>query len=460
MFDFDHIRIDGFEFFCEAARRSTIPVGVADRQNPQREATMQWPARFVDAGGLAVAALAALLGGGSAASAQNADTVTIGAILPITGFLSTLGPPERDAMQMGVEDLNGAGGFEVGGKHYKLAVKVLDDESNPPAVGVSDYRQLVDVDKVPVLVIAAGTTNYQALFRRSPLPVLNILDSTYPSILDVDKHVFLLRSDTPAYVPGAVWYLKNVLHKSRIGFIGSAADPYSTGIETWMKNAAKEYGVEIVSDVNYPGNTTDFAPFIQKTMAEKPDALYLGGVTQEVLPVAKQLYQSGIRDLPVVHNSGATPTQAKQIIGEPLYNDVMANNYDFAGTLPETSDNPATKKFFKDFLARFHEYPDDLTMWAYDAPYVLAAAMQRAGSVTDREKIYAAMLDMPIPPRLISGWVPAAGDKLFHNRDAQTLSEGVGWCADKKTIAPVFLYFMDGLKVTQDKVIADGCKDR
>jgi ABC-type branched-subunit amino acid transport system substrate-binding protein len=363
-------------------------------------------------------------------------------------------------MTMGVDAINQAGGFDVAGKHYTLALKVLDDETNPATVGVSDYRQLVEVDKVGVLVLAVGTRAYQTLFKRSPVPVLNILDSTYPSILDVDPHVFLLRSDTPAYVPGAVWYLKNVLHKERLAFIGAAADPYSTGIETWVKKAAEAYGVKVVADINYPPGTTNFAPFIQSAMAEKPDAIYLGGVTQEVLPVAKQLYQGGVRDLPVMHNSGATPTQALQIIGEPLYNEVMANNYDFAGTLPETSDDPGTKKFYKDFLAKYKEYPDDLTMWAYDTPFVIVAAMQKAGSVSDREKIYQAMLDMPVPAKTVSGWIPTADGKLFHNRDAQTLSEGVGWCSDKKTIAPVLLYFLDGLKMTQNQVIKDGCKDR
>ncbi len=404
---------------------------------------------------IAGAALAALLAIRPAAAQDK--TVTLGAILPLSGLFSTLGPPERDAMQMAVEKINAGGGFEVAGQHYKLALKVLDDESSPATVGIAAYRQLVQVDKVPVLVLADNTRSYGSLLARFPVPTLNILDSTYPSILDVNKHVFLLRSDTPAYVPGTVWYLANVLHKKRIGWIGSAADPYSTGIETWVKKAAAAYGVEIVADVNYPPGTTNFSPFIQTVMAAKPDAIYLGGVTQEVLPVAKQLYQAGIRDLPVMHNSGATPTQAKQIIGDELYNDVMAQNYDFAGTLPETSDNPATKQFYKDFLARYKEYPDDLTMWAYDAPYVLAAAMKDAGSVTDRDKIYQAMLDQKVPPETISGWMPADGGKLFHGRDAQTLSEGVRWCSETKTIAPAFLYFMDGLKVTDQKIIENGC---
>jgi hypothetical protein len=40
-------------------------------------------------------------------------------------------------------------------------------------------------------------------------------------------------------------------------------------------------------------------------------------------------------------------------VGDPLCNGVMVSNYDSAGTRPETSDNPATKTFYKDFLTRF-----------------------------------------------------------------------------------------------------------
>lgn len=408
---------------------------------------------------LSAVILSTLLLAGNAAADQGAGKVTLGAILPLSGLFSTLGPPERDAMQMAVEKINAEGGFTVAGKKYTLDLKVLDDESKPATVGAANYRQLVSVDQVPMLILADGTRNYASLFRRDPVPVLNILDSTYPSILDVNKHVFLLRSDTPAYVPGGVWYLKNVLHKERIGWIGSAADPYSKGIQIWVDKAAKKYGMKMVAEVNYPPGTTNFAPFIQKVMAQKPDVIYLGGVTQEVLPVAKQLYQMGIRDLPVVHNAGATPTQARQIIGDSLYNDVMKNNYDFAGTVPQTSKDPRTQKFFAEFQKRFNEYPDDLTMWAYDAPFVVIQAMQKAGTVSDRDKIYTAMLNMKVPSETISGWIPTKDGKLFHGRDAQTLSEGLGWCPDKKTIAPVFLYFMHGLEVTHKQVVKDGCKD-
>jgi len=393
----------------------------------------------------------------TAAQPAAAASVTIGAILPLSGLFSTLGPPERDAMQMSIQKINEAGGFQVAGQSYTLTLKVLDDESNAATVGISDYRQLVGVDHVPVLIMTDSTRAYASMFRRFPVPVLNILDSTWPSILDVDPNLFLLRSDTPAYVPGGVWYLKNVLHADRIAFIGSAADPYSGGIEHWVQQAAAAYGVTITADLNYPAGTTNFSPFIESAMAGKPDAIYLGGVTQEVLPVAKQLYQAGIRNLPIVHDSGATPTQAEQIIGPSLYNDVMANNYDFAGTLPQTSTSPATQAFYKSFGQSYNEYPDDLTMWAYDAPYVVIAAMQKAGTVTDQSAIYKAMLTMPVPPQTISGWIPTSSGALFHERDARTLAEGTRWCTATKTIAPAFLYFLDGLKFTHQDVVANGC---
>lgn len=393
---------------------------------------------------------------GSGSGAQDGK-VTIGAILSLSGVYSTLGPPEQDALQMGMAKLNAGGGFTVDGKKHTMNLKVIDDQSQAATVGVSAYRQLVNVDKTPVLLMTTQTATYSAAIKRAPLPILNILDSTYPSILDVDPHLFLLRSDTPAYVPGAVYYAVNELKATKIAFIGASADPYSAGIETWVKKSAAKYGADIVADVNYPAGTTNYAPFIQKAMAGNPQAIYLGGVTGEVLPVAKQLYESGVRGLPVLHNGGVTPDQARAIIGDQLYNQVMTNSYDFAGSLPTTSDNAATKQFAADFQKKYNIYPSDLTMWAYDAPFVIASAMEAAGSVSDQAKIYKAMPTMKVPSNTVSGWIPTSDGKLFHDRDAQTLEQGLAWCPALKTIKPAFTYFLNEFNFTKKTVIKNPC---
>jgi len=77
-----------------------------------------------------IAAVSTGCGNGPAGSSQSGDTVTVGAILSPSGAYSTLGPPEKTAIQMGIDAVNSAGGVSVDGKKYKLAVKVIDDNES------------------------------------------------------------------------------------------------------------------------------------------------------------------------------------------------------------------------------------------------------------------------------------------------------------------------------------------
>ena len=391
-------------------------------------------------------------GGGSG---DDGDSVTLGAILSLSGTFSTLGPPEQQAMKMGIDAVNKAGGFKVNDKTYKLALKVVDDQSDAGTAGVAAYRKLASVDNVPVLAIGLGSSNYQSVMARTPMPVINVLDSTYPSILEYSDHLFLLRTDTPGYAPGCSWYAKNVLHLKKMAIIGAGADSYSTGLETWIEKSAAEYGVEITAKADYPAGTTDFAPFIQKVMNTKPEAIYLGGVTAEQLPVLKQLRSGGV-SLPVFHSSGVTPDQAQNILGESLYVNMMKDNYDCAGTLPITSTDKRTLAFADEFQAATKTVPQDLTMWAYDYPWIVVSAMQKAGTVSDRDKIFEALNTMPVPSETISGWVAQDG-KLFGGRKAITASQIMAWCPAQKTIKPTLTYNMHGLEVTEPELKTDPC---
>jgi len=423
-------------------------------------ATKMLRIRVVTAATAAVAI--AVTGCSSSSSTSGSSTgdggnaVVLGAILSLSGVYSTLGPPEQMSIQMGVDAVNSAGGVSVGGKKYTMQLKVIDDKSDAGTAGVAAYRQLAVVDKVPALAIGLGSSSYQSVIARNPLPVLNILDSTYPSILQYSDHMFLVRTATPGYAPGCTWYAKNVLKAKSIAIIGASADTYSAGLETWIKKSAPAYGLKVSATADYPAGTTDFSSFIQKAVDSKPDAIYLGGVTAEVLPVLKQLRQNGV-NLPVFHSSGVTPDQAQNILGDSLYVNVMKNNYDCAGTLPITSTNPATLKFAAAFQAQTKTVPQDLTMWAYDYPFIMAQAMTQAGTVTDSAKIYQALQTMPVPPQTISGWLSQNG-KLFKDRDAATASQIMAWCPDLKTIKPALTYQMNGLNVTNQTLVADPCK--
>ena len=376
-------------------------------------------------------------GGGGTGGTAKTGVAKIGAILSESGIYSTLGPPEKKAMTMGVEALNKAG-FTVGDTKYTMSITYTDDKSDAATTGVAAFRQMTQSDKLPVIGFGLGSSTYAPLLKRTPIPMINILDSTFPSILQYDPHLFLTRGDSPTYVPGCVDYAKQKLGVKKISVITAKGEPYAAGLTELVKKSIPVEGLSLGAVAEYPLGATDYGNAISQATASKPDAIYLSSVTAVILPVLKQLRQSGFTG-PVLHSSGVNPNQAQAILGAQ-YNTIMKDNYDCAGTLPTTSQNASTKQFAKDYQARWNEYPQDLTMWAYDFPFVVAEAMSKAGSATDSGKIFKALPDISVPAGSISGWVPGEGGKFFTERDARTPSEVTLWCPAKKTIASAMVF--------------------
>src|SRR5262245_29257160 len=121
---------------------------------------------MVGAGAVGTAGMGAVAG---ATSPADSEVVTIGAILSESGIYSTLGPPEHNAIVMGLEALN-ATGFDVGGTHYTMDVTFADDESDAATTGVAAFREMAEVDEVPVIGFGLGSALYAPLLERTPLP--------------------------------------------------------------------------------------------------------------------------------------------------------------------------------------------------------------------------------------------------------------------------------------------------
>ncbi|WP_079031678.1 ABC transporter substrate-binding protein [Streptomyces specialis] len=397
----------------------------------------------------------ALLASTAACSADSGSggdggTVTVGAILSMSGIYSTLGPPEKNAMEMGLEALN-ENGFTVDGEHYEMRIKYADDKSDAATTGVAALRELVQSDNVPVVAFGLGADTYVPQVERTPLPMINILDSVYPSILDLDEHYFRTRGDSPTYVPGCLNYAKNELDIQSVSVITAAGEAYGEGLTELVGQAAEREGIDIAARSEFPLGATDYSNAINEAVAADPDAIYLSSVTAVILPVLKQLRQSGY-DGPVLHSSGVNPEQAEAILGSG-FNSIMENNYDCAGTLPATSSEPATTAFAEEYQERYNEYPQDLTMWAYDFPFIVAEAMTQAGTTSDRDAILEALHEIGVPEGTVSGWLPGEDGRLFEERMARTASEVTTWCPEERTLGSVMTFDVDDNGQVVDAVL-------
>src|SRR4029434_5019471 len=60
-----------------------------------------------------------------------AQTVKVGAVVPLTGRYAAGGAQNKAGYEIAVEQINAAGGVNVGGKKMQLELTMLDDESDP-----------------------------------------------------------------------------------------------------------------------------------------------------------------------------------------------------------------------------------------------------------------------------------------------------------------------------------------
>src|SRR5476651_1468636 len=90
--------------------------------------------------GVAMPILALGLAAAPPAYAQE-KTIVLGAAVQLTGNLANSGRYYRDGYNLAIDAINAKGGVNVGGTKYKLALNILDSQSDVN-LGVRQYVQL------------------------------------------------------------------------------------------------------------------------------------------------------------------------------------------------------------------------------------------------------------------------------------------------------------------------------
>ncbi|WP_245974086.1 ABC transporter substrate-binding protein [Thermomonospora umbrina] len=216
----------------------------------------------------------------------------VGAILSMSGVYSTLGPAQKKALTMGVEALNRTG-FTVVGKRRTLEIAYADDRSDPATTGVTALRDMSQAQRLPVIAYGLGSATYVPQLKRRPVAMINILDSSHPSVITGNPHLSLTRGGSPTYVPGCLYYAKRRLDTKKISIITAKGEPYGEGLTQLVRESARAEGITIGASSEYPLGATDYSNAINTAVAAEPDAIYLSSVTGVILPVLKQVRQSG-----------------------------------------------------------------------------------------------------------------------------------------------------------------------
>ena len=158
---------------------------------------------------------------------------------------------------------------------------------------------------------------------------------------------------------------------------------YGQGLADVVEKVSKEKGVKVVAREFTNDKATDFNAILTKVRAAKPDVVMYGGMDATAGPMAKQMKQLGIK-APLLAGDGVCSPEFIKLAGDAA--DKLTCS--MAGEAVEKL--AKGQEFIQKYKAKFNADVQVYSPYSYDAVYVIAEAIKRAGKA-DRASITAAM---------------------------------------------------------------------
>ena len=334
----------------------------------------------------------------------GADPVIIG--VP-TSLYTPFGSYGLKAVNLAVEEINAKGGVKVGDVKRPLKVVVADTRGGEPGTPVHDalmaYEKLITGEKPHAIVIGAFRSEVliaaMDLVAKYKVPQLGTIAQT-PGFQaqfkkDPEKYKYLFRVTTDAlidatYINHTLDMLKKDYALDKILYIYQDT-AWAKAFAGLMQKHCKEVGWNEIAFEPYAAGATDFSPALSK--AKENNAQVIGMVWDVPLGAGSFSKQYVAMNVPALLVGFIPP------MGSPLAPKAVGPDVEYAitvefpvGATLALAKLPKTGEFLDKFKKKYGELPEPpaVNSSAYDSVFVLANAIERAGSL-DPDKLVEAL---------------------------------------------------------------------
>jgi branched-chain amino acid transport system substrate-binding protein len=325
------------------------------------------------------------------AAGAAAQEIKVGSVGAVTGPVAEVVEGIVAGRNLAAKHVNDQGGL-LDGATYRL---VLGDSQCDPKAAVDAANKVVNVEQVVAIVGAtcSGGTNAMAQSVTIPAGVVSVSDSaTAPSITELDDNDLVFRVAPSDAYQGQVLAgvaMDRGLTKLALTY---ANDDYNAGLAGAFENSFKELGGEITAKQMHEPNKASYRSELA-TLANQPaDALamfaYYGG---SGITIIRNSLENGLFETFLGADGMANTSVIEQIGADALRDHLFI-------TLPGSDTaNPSYKAFAADLEAAGADPAGPFVANGYDATFLLALAIEQAGSA-DRAKIAEALRAVANPP--------------------------------------------------------------
>ncbi|MBS7543449.1 ABC transporter substrate-binding protein [Ancylobacter oerskovii] len=323
----------------------------------------------------------ALAGSAMALPARADDNVVkIGLIAPMTGPFTSTGRMLEEGARLYIKQA----GDTVAGKKIEL---VLRDDTGVADVTKRIAQEMVANDGVKILTGFGLTPLALAvapLATQAKVPEIVMMAAT--SVV-TERSPFIVRpafTQAQTTVPLADWAYDNGIRK-----VVSIVADYAPGLdsEAGFNTRFKAKGGEVLEAIRVPLSTRDFAPFLQRAVDAKPEALFVFVPTGLGAALMKQFVERGLdkSGIKVLGEGSVTEDDILTQMDDSVLGMITAHHYSAAH---RSAENAA---FVAAFRKAYGHRPNHIAVQAYDGMHLIYEALKKTGGATDGAALVAAM---------------------------------------------------------------------
>jgi branched-chain amino acid transport system substrate-binding protein len=327
-------------------------------------------------------------------SAHNAEAaklagrnVKIGCMVPLTGKGAEWGQAAKTSMEIAVKEINAKGG--IGGVPIDL---ICYDTQTLESEGLKSVSRLAERDKVLAISGPCYSSVYETIAPQldSQLKtVINSYCSAKPGLAAMSKWAFrnTLTSDKQLKPVVAAWV--KAYHPKKVVVIYDAQDAVSRAEGAKILPALlKADGVNVVGELTYRTNDTDYSAQITKAKSLGADGIALGASYQNAGAIVKEAAKQGLK-VPFVAGAATSTPGFVKIAGK-------AADGTYLSTAAWIDDpRPAAASYLKKYRAASGgKDPNYGGPRSYDNIYLFKHCIETTGATnkpadlaSDREKI-------------------------------------------------------------------------
>ncbi len=306
-----------------------------------------------------------------------AQPINIGAVLPMTGLAATYGQPYLAAVQLGIEEVNRAGG--INGRMLEVTV---EDSQASNTVAINAFNRVLQSRPVAIMGPGLGTQLLAIMpaFEREHVPVF-----AGPSTRRVTQQgaQWFFRTTSHDAVGKELWtrLIVEDLHKRRVGILHIANEWGYSGRDNTTAFLKSLFQLEPVSIASYQAGDRDVTAQLLQMQRDGADIIVSQGFPVDEALIVRQMRQLNI-NIPHIGSGSLCGAFLRNLVTPA---EIEGHYCEGPAVLPTLSDSPAMKAFVAAYTARASFPPDIYATGYYDVVRMLAEVMKRVG--VDREKI-------------------------------------------------------------------------